>query len=377
MLTASLVTSAGNCAAAVSKITCRKRSLAVRGIALRFTITTSAQGGSATSARTTAAPTCPVPPMIKTRNAILDLFLTIFGARSCCSTIVIDSDQSTQTGFVNIDAARRSLTSTMRAQAVTSKSHVRQNRGRVDICRQTHLPPLCGLSFPRLLGFSAEANRVAADQQVRRKAVTRRQTEHNLSHLDGIADLFTPIRFQGLGNSANGRFIVGEEFGRVLVRAGTPVRPHSAGFKGANLHRERGQFLGKRFRKAPNSPFRCMVRRAARSGQAAADRRYLEDAAAPLLAHVRYGRTGDVNDAIEVGVNHRLQPLRAQLLERRNIAEPGVINDHVETPKRVKCYLHGGLSRAFIRHVKGNRADALAEFIYQVIQSSRVPRCGD
>ena len=74
MLCASLVTSAGNCAAAVSKITCRKRSLAVRGIALRLTITTSAQDGSATSARTTAAPTCPVPPMIKTRNAILGLF---------------------------------------------------------------------------------------------------------------------------------------------------------------------------------------------------------------------------------------------------------------------------------------------------------------
>src|SRR5271154_906107 len=72
MLSASLVTSAGNCAAAVSKISCRKRRLAVRGIALRLTITTSAQDGSATSARTTAAPTCPVPPMIKTRNAILD-----------------------------------------------------------------------------------------------------------------------------------------------------------------------------------------------------------------------------------------------------------------------------------------------------------------
>src|SRR5215467_13144870 len=265
----------------------------------------------------------------------------------------------------------------MRAQAVTSKSHVRQNRERVDICRQTHLPPLCGLSFPRLLSFAGEANRVAADQQVRRKAVTRRQTEHNLSHLDGIADLFTPIRFQGLGNSANGRFIVGEEFGRVLVRAGTPVRPHSAGFKGANLHPERGQFLGKRFRKASNRPFRCMISCAARSGQSAADRRYLEDAAAPLLAHVRYGRTGDVNDAIEVGVNHRLEPLRTQLLERRNIAEPGVINDHVETPKRVKCYLHGGLSRALIRHVKRNRADALAEFFYQVIKSLRVARRGD
>jgi hypothetical protein len=40
-------------------------------------------------------------------------------------------------------------------------------------------------------------------------------------------------------------------------------------------------------------------------------------------------------------------------------------------------YLHGVLGCALIRHVKSDRADALAEFIYQVIQSSRVPRCGD
>ncbi len=145
-------------------------------------------------------------------------------------------------------------------------------------------------------GDAARIHSVAADQQVRRKAVTGRQTDHNLSHLGGITDLFTPIRFQRLGNSADRRLILREEFGRVLVRAGAPVCPHSAGFKGANLHPERGQFLGKRFRKAPNSPFSCVVRRAARSGQAAADRRYLEDTAAPLLAHVRYGRTGDVNE---------------------------------------------------------------------------------
>src|SRR5271168_4881634 len=84
MLSASLVTSSGNCGAAVSKITCRKLWLAVTGIALRLTITTSAQGGSATSARTTAAPTCPVPPMIKTRNAIFALFSAIVYARFCC-----------------------------------------------------------------------------------------------------------------------------------------------------------------------------------------------------------------------------------------------------------------------------------------------------
>ena len=42
---------------------CRRRSLARSGTALRLTIATSAQDGSAISARTTAAPTCPVPPI--------------------------------------------------------------------------------------------------------------------------------------------------------------------------------------------------------------------------------------------------------------------------------------------------------------------------
>ena len=45
----------------------------------------------------------------------------------------------------------------------------------------------------------------------------------------------------------------------------------------------------------------------------------------------RYGRAGDVNHAIEVGIHHRLEPLRTQLLERRDIAVPGVIHDNVET----------------------------------------------
>jgi hypothetical protein len=120
---------------------------------------------------------------------------------------------------------------------VTSEPHLGQCRGRVDVCGQAHLPPLCGLGCPRLLGLGGEANRVAADQQVRRKAITRRQTEHNLSHLDGIADLFTPIRFQGLGNSADRRLILREEFGRALVRASASVCPHPAGFKGVKPSR--------------------------------------------------------------------------------------------------------------------------------------------
>jgi hypothetical protein len=65
------------------------------------------------------------------------------------------------------------------------------------------------------------------------------------------------------------------------------------------------------------------------------------DAAASLLAHVWYGRTGDINDAIEIGVNHRLEPLRAQLLERRNIADTRVSRCETAAtswpPKVVRC----------------------------------------
>jgi len=123
-------------------------------------------------------------------------------------------------------------------------------------------PAKCALDCPRFLGFGGEANRVATDQEVRRKTVTGRQTRHNLRYLGGITDVFPPIRFQGLGNGPDGRFIVRKRFRHVLISAGAPIRPHATGLKGAHLHAERRQLLGKRFREASDSPFRCMVRRA-------------------------------------------------------------------------------------------------------------------
>jgi hypothetical protein len=113
---------------------------------------------------------------------------------------------------------------------------------------------------------------LTASGKLLRKTVTGRQTKHNLSYLGGITDLFPPIRFQGLGNGPDGRFIVRKQFRRVLISAGAPIRPHATGLKGAHLHAERRELLGKRFREASDSPFRCMVRRAAGPSQAAADR---------------------------------------------------------------------------------------------------------
>src|SRR6266478_2492509 len=99
------------------------------------------------------------------------------------------------------------------------------------------------------------------------------------------------------------------------------------------------------------------------------------------LAHERYGRAGDVNHAIKVGIHHRLEPLRAQLLERRDIAVPGVIHDNVETSKCGNRRLHGRLSGAFMCHVKRDRANAVAvffsksssRFVSRAVATSRSP----
>jgi hypothetical protein len=56
---------------------------------------------------------------------------------------------------------------------------------------------------------------------------------------------------------------------------------------------------------------------------------------------------------------------------------PAFVHDDVKTFKCGHRHPHGGLSGAFVCHVKRNRANAIAVFFYQVIQSSRVPRGGD
>src|SRR5271154_2274904 len=57
-------------AALVSMITWRSRASAARGIVRRLTITTSVHELVASKARTSADPTCPVPPTTKTRKPI-------------------------------------------------------------------------------------------------------------------------------------------------------------------------------------------------------------------------------------------------------------------------------------------------------------------
>src|SRR5262245_32041946 len=125
MLCASVVTSTENRVAAVSKITCRNRGSAVRELALRLTITTSAQDGSATSARTTADPTCPVPPIIKTRNAI---WVALSQSSSLSSRVWLDRQFArmgeTQVFTLPAPELRRSRRSSALGQARGSEQQI-------------------------------------------------------------------------------------------------------------------------------------------------------------------------------------------------------------------------------------------------------------
>src|ERR1700691_2644240 len=73
LVLASSAISPAKLAALVSMITWRRRASAARGIVRRLTITTSVHEPAASKARTSPDPTCPVPPMTKTRKPMLCL----------------------------------------------------------------------------------------------------------------------------------------------------------------------------------------------------------------------------------------------------------------------------------------------------------------
>jgi hypothetical protein len=119
-----------------------------------------------------------------------------------------------------------------------------------------------------------------------------------------------------------------------------------------------------------------MVRCAARKRQATAHRRYLKDAAALLLSHDRQGSAGHVDYTVEISVNDRLESLRAQLLEWRNIAVARVIHHHIEMPEGIHGRLHGGIGRTLVCHIEGSGANPISVLGYHVFQAARIAgRC--
>src|SRR6516165_7748733 len=115
-----------------------------------------------------------------------------------------------------------------------------------------------------------------------------------------------------------------------------------------------------------------MVSRATRKSEAATERGYLKDAAALLLSHDRYRSSGHVDDTIEVGVHHRLESLRAQLLERCDIAVARIIHHNIETTEGVDGHLHSSMGRTFVGHVEGRGANMISILLNEVFELARI-----
>src|SRR5215472_1559361 len=115
-----------------------------------------------------------------------------------------------------------------------------------------------------------------------------------------------------------------------------------------------------------------MVSRAARKSEAATERGYLKDAAALLLSHDRYRSAGHVDDTIEVGVHHCLESLRAQLLERCDIAVARVVHYDIEMPEGVDCHPHGSMSCVLLGHVQRHGANVIAILLNEVFELARI-----
>src|SRR5262245_53328389 len=115
-----------------------------------------------------------------------------------------------------------------------------------------------------------------------------------------------------------------------------------------------------------------MVRSAARHRQTTPQGGYLEDYAAPLFSHDRQRSAGYVDNAVEVGVNHRLESLRAQLLERGNIAVSCIIYDDIKASKLVRCDLHSRRSGVLIRDIERSGANLIAVLLHQFFQPAGI-----
>src|SRR5262249_49423981 len=115
-----------------------------------------------------------------------------------------------------------------------------------------------------------------------------------------------------------------------------------------------------------------MVRSAPRQRQTTTHRGYLEDYAASLFSHHWQRSAGHVDDAVEVGVNHRLESLRAQLLERGNIAVPSIIYDDIKASILLHCDLHSRSSRVLIGDIERGAANLSAVLLHQLFQPAGI-----
>jgi hypothetical protein len=96
------------------------------------------------------------------------------------------------------------------------------------------------------------------------------------------------------------------------------------------------------------------------------DRSDLDDVPGALLAQVRDRGLGDVDDTEEIRLDLRAEAGEGGILDRSDIAVPGVVDEDVEPSERFERALDGVARCSFIRDVERDGAPLIAIALDQI-----------
>src|SRR6266852_4115421 len=217
---------------------------------------------------------------------------------------------------------------------------------------------------------------IDTEDQPHRHLVTICQLQNYARNLSRIA-FQTPFEAsQHLQERTDRGLILRQQVRRILTGAPCPVGPNTSRLQCADLDSKGRDFHRQRVAETAHRPLGRVVRRIARNGVAATDRRYLKDVTAFLLTHHRHRGACCVHYAVKACVHDRLEVLRTHLLERRKLPITGIVDQNVEPPEGVHRQLHGGLCCCLIAHFQPDGLPPLALLRHQGCQLFRPKRSG-
>src|SRR5260370_6727548 len=217
------------------------------------------------------------------------------------------------------------------------------------------MPPFFGLTRTSSFRLLHAFFRIDTEDQPHWHLVAVRQLHNYVRDFPRIT-FQTPFESsQYLQERTDRGLILRQQVRRILNAAPCPVGPNTPRLQCADLDSEGRDFHRQRVAETAHRPLGRVVRRIARNGVAATDRRHLKDVTALLLTHHRHRGACCVHYAVKACVHDRLEVLRTHLLERRKLPITGIVDEHIQPPEGVYRPLHGGFCGSLIAHFHPDR----------------------
>jgi hypothetical protein len=239
--------------------------------------------------------------------------------------------------------------------------------------------PLLPLHIP-CAGIRARRHRLigeAAEHEPQRRLLLFDGGDDRFGSAHGIALLLAADRLGEVAARDRRRGVGVDWAFRDFQRTAGPVGAERAGLDDNDLDPERPDLLGKRFRHAFDSKLaRRVVARAGKADEAA-HRRYVDDRARLLRPHDRQDGASQRREAKHIGLEHRPNVGVVALLDRREIAVAGVVDEDVDPAEPGHGRLDRGVDLILSVHVERKREAILRLAGDNVLDFGLVTRGGD